>query len=171
MVDYDDTDDEGPAITKRTLVREALEKVGTEPCTAREDDALPVVAEKLSALHGVNTVAVVDAEGRLVGIIPMRLLLDELFLDVAPEEFLIGMHDMEDVEEFSRISRAQTAGELMDEPVYVTMDDPVREAFVRMHEHKLEGLPIVDEGMKVVGHVQRLELLRLWVRRYLKGRD
>ncbi len=165
----DDVNDNGPAITKRTLVREALEKVGTEPCVVREDDALPVVAEELSSRQGVNAVAVVDSQARLVGVIPMRLLLDELFLDVAPEEFLVGMRDIEDVEEFSRLSRAQTAGELMEEPVYVTMDDPVREAFARMHEHKLEGLPIVDEEMKVVGYLERLQLLRLWVRRYLGG--
>ena len=79
---------------------------------------------------------------------------------------LVGMRDIEDVEESSRISRARTAGELMEEAAYVTMDDTVREAFSRMHERKLSGLPIVDEGMKVLGYLDLLQLLRLWLSRH-----
>src|SRR3990172_8606831 len=100
-------------ITRRTLVREAMEMVGGDGCVVSEGEDLAVVSEKLAGIPGVHTVAVVDGEGRLVGVIPMRLLVDELFLDVAPEEFLVGMRDIEDVEEFSRISRARTAGELV----------------------------------------------------------
>ncbi len=158
-------------VTKRTLVREALEIVGREGCVVSADDDLLSVSERLAESPGVHTVAVVDDELRLVGVIPMRLLLDELFLNVAPEEFLVGMRGIEDVEEFARISRARTAGELMDEPAYVTMNDPVREAFARMHERKLEGLPIVDEGMKVAGYLDRLQLLRLWLKRHGRSEE
>lgn len=159
------------SITKRTLVREALGTVGTEALTVQEGDNLPLVAERLSSRPEINTVSVVDSRGRLVGIITTRLLLDELFLEVAPEEFLAELKAMEDVEEFGRISRARTAGELMEEPAYITMDDPVREAFARMHERNLDGLPIVDAEMKVVGYLDRLQLIQLWVKRYGRGRE
>src|SRR3972149_6287674 len=166
MAGEDHTDEGDPGVTRSTLVREALEMVGSQPCVVGEGDDLLAATEQLVAFQGVHTVAVVDNEGRLVGVIPMRLLVDELFLDVAPEEFLVGMRDIEDVEEFSRISRARTAGELMEEAAYVTMDDTVREAFSRMHERKLDGLPIVDEGMKVLGYLDLLQLLRLWLSRH-----
>lgn len=162
----DDTNPGDSKITRRTLVREALEMAGGKGCVVSEGEDLAVVSEKLAGIPGVHTLAVVDREGRLVGVIPMRLLVDELFLDVAPEDFLVGMRDIEDVEEFSRISRARTAGELMEEAAYVTMDDTVREAFSRMHERKLDGLPIVDEGMKVLGYLDLLQLLRLWLSRH-----
>ena len=160
--------EEGAPITKQTKVRQALAAVGAgRPCWVRKDEPLERVAELLGEQPGIHTVAVVDREGRLLGIIPMRILLDDLFLRLAPEEFLVGMREMAGVEEFGRISRAQKAGDLMEEPVYVRMDDTVRDAFSRLHETGLEGLPIVDEGMKVVGYLDRFQLLRLW----LKGRQ
>lgn len=156
-------------VTKHTLVREALERAGKQPCRVREDEPLASVAELLGEAPGVHTVAVVDRDGRLVGIIPMRILLDDLFLRLAPEDFLVGMREMTGVEEFGRISRAEKAGELMEEPKFVHMDDTVRDAFTRMHEEQLEGLPIVDESMKVVGYLDRFQLLRLWLRGQKKG--
>ena len=156
-------------VTKHTLVREALERAGRQPCRVREHETLASVAELLGEAPGVHTVAVVDRDERLVGIIPMRILLDDLFLRLAPEDFLVGMREMTGVEEFGRISRAEKAGELMEEPKFVHMDDTVRDAFTRMHEEQLEGLPIVDEGMKLVGYLDRFQLLRLWLRGQNKG--
>jgi len=157
--------------TRRTLVREAMEKVGSKGCVVSAGDDLVAVSESLADSPGVHTVAVVDDQGRLVGVIPMRLLVDELFLDVAPEEFLVGLREIEDVEEFGRIIRARTAGELMEAPAYVRMDDTVREAFTRMHERKLEGLPIVDEGLQVAGYLDRLQLVRLWLKKHRRSQD
>ena len=156
-------------VTKRTLVREALERAGKQPCRVHEDEGLHAVTEQLGALPGVRTVAVVDSQARLVGIIPMRLLLDDLFLQVAPEEFLADLMGTEGVEEFGRLSRARTAKELMEEPAFVTLDDTARDAFARMHERKLEGLPIVDAEMKVVGYLDRLQLLQLWLKQHEKS--
>ena len=148
-------------ITQRTLVREALGPMGAGPCVVDEGADLLRICEQLGEGPAVQTVAVVDKAGRLTGIIPLRLLLDELFLRVAPEEFLLGLRGMEGIEEFGRISRARTARDLMQPAVYVTMDDSVREAFSLMHERRLEGLPIVDKDMRVVGYLDRLQLIRL----------
>jgi len=169
MAEIEKADAGDPEVTKRTLVREAMEKAGLEACIVEQERQLVAVAEGLSSHPGVHTVAVVDSEGRLLGIIPMRLLLDDLFLRVAPEEFLAELKDMEGVEEFGRISRARTARELMEEPAFVTMDDTAREAFARMHERRLDGLPIVDADMRVVGYLDRLQLLRLWLNQHGRG--
>ena len=107
-----------------------------------------------------------QVRGAWWGVIPMRLLLDELFLHVAPEEFLVDLRAMEGIEEFGKLSRARSAKDLMQPAVYVTMDDSVREAFSRMHEHRLEGLPIVDKDMRVVGCLSRLQLIRLWLQKH-----
>ncbi len=170
MASEDHLPAEDAQTTKHTLVREALERVGSKGCVASPGDDLVAVIESLTGSPGVHTVAVVDEQDRLVGVIPMRLLVDELFLEVAPEEFLVGLREIEDVEEFGRIIRARTAGELMEEPAYVTMDDTVREAFARMHERKLEGLPIVDEQLRVAGYLDRAQLVRLWLKKRGKSR-
>ncbi|MGQ9571995.1 MAG: CBS domain-containing protein [Dehalococcoidia bacterium] len=162
------SEEEANAITRGTSVGEALGRVGISGCVVREEADLVQVAEVMAACLGTHTVAVVDDDGRLVGIIPMRLLLDELYLHVAPEEFLVGMRASKDIEEFGKISRAHKAKELMQHPVYVTLGDSVRKAFVKMHENKLEGLPVVDEEMRVLGYLDRLQLMRLWLEKHRK---
>jgi len=156
--------EDADAITQRTSVREAVGRVGIEPCVVAEEAELLGVCERLGEAPGVHTVAVVDKAGRLAGVIPVRLLLDELFLHVAPEEFLADLRAMEGVEEFGRLSRARSARDLMQSAIYVTMDDNVREAFSRMHARRLEGLPVIDKEMRVVGYLDRLQLIRLWLR-------
>jgi CBS-domain-containing membrane protein len=158
--------DQADAIARRTSVRQAVGRVGIEPCVVGEEIDLLGVCERLAEAAGVDTVAVVDEARRLTGVIPMRLLLDSLFLHVAPEEFLADLRVMEGVEEFGKLSRARLARDLMQPAVYVTMDDNVREAFSRMHERQLEGLPVVDEDMHVVGYLDRFQLIRLWLRKH-----
>lgn len=135
-------------------------------CVVTEDQSVAEVAACLSDNPGVNAAPVVDADGRLLGVIPMHLLVDDLFLDIAPEEFLADLGDVEGLEEFGRMTRAKTAGDLMEEPAYVTEDDSVRDAFAILHERDLEGLPIVDLEMKVVGYLDRLHLIQLWLKHY-----
>jgi CBS domain-containing protein len=121
------------------------------------------VAEGIARVRGISTVAVVDGDGRLVGVIPVRLLLDELFFHVAPEGFLTEILTEKGVGEVGRISKATTAGELMEDPVYVTMDDSVGDAYEAMRERRLEGLPVVDAEMKPVGYLDRFQLLSIWL--------
>ena len=156
--------EEADLITQRTSVGEAMSKVGIEPCVVAQETELVAVCERLGEAPGVQTVAVVDKTGHLAGVIPIRVLLDGLFLHVAPEEFLADLRAMEGVEEFGRLSRGRSAGDVMQPPVFVTMDDNVREAFSRMHARRLEGLPVIDKEMRVVGYLDRLQLIRLWLR-------
>lgn len=160
------SEDEADTITRETSVGEAMGRAGISACVVNEDNDLLHAAESMAACLGTQTVAVVDDQGRLVGVIPMRLLLAELYLHVAPEEFLVGMRAFRNIEEFGKISRAQTAGELMQPPVYVTAEDSARDAFVKMHETNLVGLPVVDEEMRVIGYLDRLQLMRLWLEKH-----
>ena len=158
--------EEADLIAQRTSVRDVLGMAAVGPCVVEEDAGLLHICEELGESPGVNTVAVVDKTGRLTGIIPISLLLDALFLHVAPEEFLADLRLMEGVEEFGKLSRARSARDLVQPAVYVTMGDSVREAFSRMHERRLDGLPVVDGEMRVVGYLDRLQLIRLWLRKH-----
>jgi CBS domain-containing protein len=158
--------EEADLITQRTTVREALGAEAAQPCVVGEGADLVRLCARLSEVPGVDVVAVVDDARRLRGIIPVRLLLDELFLHVAPEDFLADLWVMEGIEEFGKLSRARSARDLMQPAVYVTMDDSVREGFSRMHERRLEGLPIVDKDMHVVGYLSRLHLIQLWLQKH-----
>jgi CBS-domain-containing membrane protein len=39
----------------------------------------------------------------------------------------------------------------------------VRDAFETMHKARLNGVPIVDEAMRVTGYLDQLEMLMVWV--------
>lgn len=162
------SEEEANTITRETSVGDALELVGISACIVKEEDDLLQVTESMAASLGTHTAAVVDEQGYLVGVIPMHLLLAELYLHVAPEEFLVGMRAFENIEEFGKISRARTAKELMQPPIYLTRQDSARDAFIRMHENKLDGLPVVDKEMRVVACLTRLQLVRLWLQKHRK---
>jgi CBS domain-containing protein len=156
----EDIEAERDSVTGETSVRDAWALFAEEPVAVPRGTALRDVAELLARRRGVHTVAVVDEKERLAGIIPLRLIMDEMFFHIAPEEFLADLRKEETMEEFGKISRADTVDELMQEPAYVTMDDTVGDAYGCMHEKRLEGLPIVDADMKPIGYVDRLQLLR-----------
>lgn len=151
-------------VRRVTTVREALEKLrGPSPCLVKADDDVMSLVEMAVRFPEVETFAVVDDDGKLLGIIPLRLLLDELFLSVVPEEFLLTMRDVEDIEEFARIARAKRARDLMQAPICVRADDTVGRAFARLHEHGLQGIPVVDEEGRVVAYLDSLHLIALWL--------
>ncbi|MCJ7811487.1 MAG: CBS domain-containing protein [Dehalococcoidia bacterium] len=160
------SEEEADTITRDTSAGEALERVGISACIVKEEDDLLQVAEAMAVNLGTHTAAVVDRAGRLVGVIPMRLLLAELYLHVAPEEFLIGMRAFENIAEFGKLSRARNAKGLMEPPVCVNTTDSAREAFIKMHEHKLDSLPVVNNEMRVVACLSRLQLVRLWLQKH-----
>ena len=48
--------------------------------------------------------------------------------------------------------------------VWVTDNDKVRDAFTKMHENKLTGIPIVNDRYEVTGYINLQELLALYIR-------
>jgi CBS domain-containing protein len=58
----------------------------------------------------------------------------------------------------------RTAADAMQEPVWVKSGDTVKDAFKRMHEHRLSGLPVVDDQYQVVGYINLLEVMAACLR-------
>ena len=55
----------------------------------------------------------------------------------------------------------RTASDAMKPPIWVKATETCREAFRRMHDHRMPGLPVVDDRYHVLGYVNLLELLAL----------
>jgi CBS domain-containing protein len=157
------------SITQETPIAEADLMLRMEPVVVPADGSLRSVAEKAVENTGCRVIAVIDGEGRLVGVIPVRVLVNDIFLKIVPEEFLGEILDLEGALKYAEHIRARTARDIMLPAVSVRPDESVRDAFARMHEAKLNGLPIIDEENRVVGYVDQLELLLVWVR--ASGRD
>ena len=152
------------SITQTTPIAEADTILSIGPVIAHAGDSLRVVAEAAVENTGCRVIAVADDDGRLIGVIPVRALVNDIFLKIVPEEFLGEILDLEGALKYAAHIGARTARDIMLPPVSVHPDESVRDAFERMHTAKLNGLPITDADERVSGYVDQLELLLVWVR-------
>jgi len=152
------------SIALATLISEADQLLTMEPVVVDVADSLNQVAEQAVQNTACRVIAVVDEAERLVGVIPVRALVNDIFLKIVPEEFLAEITDYEAVLKYAKHLGARTARDVMLEPVSVRRDETVRDAFERMHGSRLNGLPITDGDGRVTGYVDQLELLLVWVR-------
>lgn len=132
---------------------------GMEPVTVPPDAPLDEVARALAAHPGVWVACVVTEEGRLVGLLDIHTIAEDLLFYILPEELLREVTDLERVAEFAARVRIRTVADGMQRPVWVKETDTLKQALMLMHKHRLSGLPVVDEAYRVVGYVDLLGLL------------
>lgn len=112
------------------------------PLTVRQD-ADYKVALKLMQDHALHHVPVLDGQENLVGIVAERDLL------------LAATHHLQaDVD----------VGEVMRREVFTTTPKtPVGEAAALMVDHRIGGLPVLDERRRVVGVITETDVFRAFV--------
>ena len=146
------------SVLKRTTIREVERVLDIEPTIVRAGDDLIDVARQAFGRPSTRVLSVVDDEGRLVGILPVLRVVEEIVARAAPEQLLADISTVEQATRFAEEVSARTAGQLMLAPVFLRLDDTVSVAFAAMHVHRLSGLPVLDEDRHVVGYVDVLEL-------------
>lgn len=152
-------------VQRDTPVEEVDAILKLKPIVVQAETPLDQVALAMLKSPNVHVACVVDEAGRLVGLLRLRALADDLFFHIMPEEFLSEISDLEEVGAYADKSRMRTAADAMQEPVWVKVGETVKDAFKRMHEHQLTGLPVVDDQYRVVGYINLLELLAACVGR------
>jgi CBS domain-containing protein len=151
------------AITLHTSIAEADQILQMAEVVVPATASLREVAERAVRSTGCRVIAVADDRGRLLGVLPVRALVNDIFLKIVPEEFLGEITDLAGVMRYAGHIGARTAGDVMLPPVSVHPEETVRDAFERMHASHLNGLPVTDAEETVVGYVDQLELLMVWV--------
>ena len=148
-------------IKRNTPVKVVAQLLNLEPTIVRLDASMYEVAQAMLKHPAVHVACVVDGDDYLVGLIDLRTLADQLFFHILPEEFLSEISDLENAMRFADFGRQRTAKDAMKAPVWMKLDKPVKEAFRRMHDHQIPGLPIVDDAHHVIGYINLLELLSI----------
>jgi len=149
----------GWKVQRDTSVEEVAAILNLEPTIVRPDTPLDEVAQAMLASPNVHVACVVNEEGRLLGLLGLRALADDLFFHILPEEFLSEATDLENVLDFAKKSGMRTAEDAMREAIWVKIGETVKDAFKRMHDHHISGLPVVDNRYQVVGYINLLELM------------
>ena len=146
-------------VMRDTPIEEASAILNLEPTIVSPDTPLDETARTMLTHPNVHVVCVVAEDGRLVGLLGLRELADDIFFHILPEEFLSEISDLDEAMKFANRSRMNTAADAMRDPIWVKQGETVKDAFKRMHEHRLTGLPVVDERYHVVGYINLLELM------------
>jgi CBS domain-containing protein len=149
-------------MTLRNIPIEDVDAImNLEPTIVGTDVTLTAVAREMLTHPSVHVACVVAEDGRLVGLISLRTLADDLFFHILPEEFLAESTDMEKTMSFADKTRILTAEDAMIPPVWVKCGDTVKDAFKRIHENDLPGLPVINDTYQVIGYINLLELLAI----------
>lgn len=136
--------------------------------TIQDSDNLGTAARQF-VNHHVGTLPVVNAEGKLVGVLQLRDLLS-LVMPV----FTRLMEDFDFVSTFgaansiqpSKEEIAKQVSDVMEPPVFVEDACGLAHAFALLHHHNLTDLPVVDAENCLVGIASRVDvgtaLLKNW---------
>jgi CBS domain-containing protein len=136
---------------------------GTEPIVVRANDSLRALAEKAVSNPRCRVLSVVDADGRLIGLVTVADLLEDVFLKIVPEESLGAIEDVPDALRYAAHIGARKAADIMRAPIWVTADDTLRTIFHRLHPSDITGVPVTDANLQVIAYVDQLELMMAWV--------
>jgi acetoin utilization protein AcuB len=130
-------------------VRDCSEKITPGADLCAPDTSIDEVIRIVSKNPAVRSVYVVNEDGRLLGAIGMREILDILGAKFLRKRSIGVLHEI----------LAKTAADIMRDPESVAPDDALERALEIAVVHKLEDLPVVEND-RVVGNLDCFELIK-----------
>ncbi len=138
-------------------VRDAEKLISTEPILVRDEASIYETVEQLIDTRHARCAYVVDEQGQLLGMVTLKALVEHIFahhyLGGKPAEG--SMFDIIHTENALQLAATQ--------PVYVTENEPLDQAIEKMLNSDLQEVPVVDEEGVVVGDINLLDLLSMWM--------
>jgi len=129
-------------------VKDCYKEVTHEADLVRENDSIDKVMDTMAKAPLSRSVYVIDDEGRLIGTIIVRDVL----------EFL-GPQFIDSTCETVREIFAKKAGDIMRTPISVSMDDGIDKAIKIAIQEDLDDIPVCDKDGKVVGDLNCFEMI------------
>ena len=150
-----------------TLVKDVMSTdLSTIGPDAKVEEAADVLADK-----GVGALPVVDADGKLLGMLrDTDLIASEARVHVPTFINFLGLGvpfpgEMKHLEEELKKISGATVRDVMDEDVPTLAGDATLEDVATiMNEHGVNSIPVVDSNNKVVGIVARADIVRFIAR-------
>lgn len=144
---------------RETPVSEILHLLSIHPTIVKVDTSLFDVVTHLQDNPGMPAACVVNAEERLVGVIPLKGLADVMMAPVMPEAYINDPEGYDKALNFADVNKLPIAGSIMSDPVFVVEDESMEKAFQRMKDKNLSGIPVVDKLYRVKGFITMLGLM------------
>ncbi len=141
---------------KNVKVKQARELITPHPSIIGANAPAVQAAEAILRDPQTRAIYVVDRESKLIGMIDIRRLLKHFLpqmfgVDVMGEGALESLH-------------GEKAKDLIaDTPIYVSEEDDLESAVKLMVENELDELPVVDKNLIIIGELNILEILSVWL--------
>jgi CBS domain-containing protein len=148
-------------VTRSTPVSACEGLLAFEPLSVALDTDIVEVLRLAANQPTTRLIGVVDAEGRLVGMIPIRDLVEAVVARTITEALIPDALDAESVGHFGQVVGSHTAADVMIEPVAVTPDATITRALREIHHRRLSGVYVVDADGRPIGYLDGLELAYL----------
>ena len=141
----------------RTIVKDVM---SADPVSVRESLSFKELAARIRE-SGVSALPVLDAVGRVIGVVSESDLLAKEALLCTPQGLITGIAHRRD----RRKAAGVTARDLMTSPaVTVAPDDTIERAARLMYDRGFERLPVVDAVGQLLGAVSRADALAVFDR-------
>jgi CBS domain-containing protein len=132
-----------------------------EPLLVPLDADVDEVLRRAARQPTTRLIGVVDAAGKLAGVIPIRELVERVVTLAIPEAMMVDTNDVAAVAHFGHVVGSRSAAQAMLPPAAVTQDATVVTAFREMHRRRLSGVYVVDADGRPTGYIDGLELAYL----------
>jgi CBS domain-containing protein len=140
----------------------AGELMTTGAATIRPESSLAEAA-RLMLEYRISGLPVVDAEGKLVG-----LISESDFLRPNDKPYLVEALGGDAKRAAGELNARRVADLMTRDPVTIGLETPLSEIVALLSKHDIRRMPVVSQG-KVVGIVSRANLLEALFRRALAG--
>lgn len=146
-------------------VRDAMKIITSPSIIVREEASIYETVRLMIDTPHARLASVVDEQGRLVGIVTLKSLVDHIFAHRHFEnrKTLGSMFNIVHTENSLDLATPQV--------IYVTPDESLEEAVQKMQAVGLEEIPVVDEEGIVIGDINLLDLLSIWIESSLEARQ
>jgi CBS domain-containing protein len=143
-------------------MRPRVDDLMTQNPVAVDPDAGFKEMVELMGRHRISALPVVNAQGRVVGVVSEAdLLVKEEREDLPPPHFF----DTPARRQFRRKALGERAQDVMNSPaITATPDMTVVEAAGIMHRRRIKRLPVVDPLGRLVGILSRADVLKVFMR-------
>lgn len=146
----------------KQLISMILKSALNQPTIVTVDTPLNEVAKIFLANPHVPLICVINAEERLVGIIPEVWFAEMMLVPAMPERFIQVPEEYEKAINYVRMDPGQKAFDIMEDPVFISNEATLEEAFFIMNEAQTNGLPVVNKHYRVVGYLSLSELMSVY---------
>lgn len=140
-------------------VSEILPLLDLHPTIVKMNTPITEVMTDLLSNPGVPAACVVNNEGRLMGVIPIKALADVMMIPVIPEAYISDPDQYEKALQYALITEQHIAAGVMIDPVFMQENETLEQVYERMREHNLSGVPVVDKSYHVKGFITLLGLI------------